>query len=105
MALTISLADFQAYIGTDETGDFITSCLTSGHELVDRFQGDAVVPNQIHIQAVLICASEFFYRRNSPQGITQFASMDGNPVRAAKDPMTAVYPLLQPFKAGNGFAV
>lgn len=97
MALTISLADFQAYLGTDETGDFINSCLTAGHELVDKYQGTATVPTQIHIQAVLICASEFFHRRNSPQGVTQFASMDGNPIRAAKDPMTAVYPFLQKY--------
>jgi hypothetical protein len=97
VALTISLADFQAYLGTDETGDFINSCLTAGHALVDRYQGTATVPTQIHTQAVLICSSEFFYRRNSPQGVTQFASMDGNPIRAARNPMVAVTPILEPY--------
>jgi len=29
--------------------------------------------------------------------VAQFASMDGTPVRVARDPMIAVYPLLQPY--------
>ena len=102
MALTISLADFQAYVGTDETGDFINSCLTAGHALVDDYQGEATVPNQVHIQAVLITASELFHRRSAPNGVSQFASFDGAPVRVAKDPMNAVYPLLLRYV---GFAV
>lgn len=102
MALTVSLADFQAYVGTDETGDFINSCLTAGHALVDDYQGEATVPNQVHIQAVLITASELFHRRSAPNGVSQFASFDGAPVRVAKDPMNAVYPLLLRYV---GFAV
>lgn len=103
MALTISLADFQAYVGTDETGDFINSCLSAGHKLVDRYQGEvAGIPDQVHTQAVLICASELFHRRSAPNGVAQFASMDGAPVRVAKDPMNAVYPLLMPY---TGYAV
>ena len=103
MALTISLADFQAYVGTDETGDFINSCITAGHALVDRYQGSVTtVPSQVHVQAVLICASELYHRRSAPNGVTQFASFDGAPVRVAKDPMNAVYPLLMPY---TGIAV
>ena len=97
MAETITVANFAAYLGTDDVGDFVQSCLTAGHALVDRYQGEAEVPNQVHIQAVFIASSEFFHRRNSPQGVTQFAAMDGAPIRAAKDPMNAVYPLLQPY--------
>lgn len=97
MALSISVADLQAYIGTEETGEFISSCLTAGHALVDRYQGEAEVPQQIHVQAVLICASEIFHRRSTPQGIAQFATNEGSPVRVARDPMGAVYPLLLPY--------
>ena len=97
MAETITVANFAAYLGTDDVGDFVQSCLTAGHALVDRYQGDVVIPTQIHVQAVFIASSEFFHRRNSPQGVTQFAAMDGAPIRAAKDPMNAVYPLLQPY--------
>lgn len=97
MAETISVEDFAEYLGTDDTGDFVSSCLTAGHHLVDQFQGEATVPTQVHIQAVFICSSELFHRRNSPQGVTQFAAMDGNPVRAAKDPMNAARELLRPY--------
>ena len=94
----MTLSDLQAYIGTDETGDFINSCLTAGENLVDNYIGAiATVPEQVHDQAVLICASELYHRRSAPNGIAQFASMDGSPIRVGKDPMTAVYPLLLPF--------
>ena len=94
----MTLSDLQAYIGTDETGDFINSCLAAGENLVDNYVGTiATVPTDIYDQGVLICASELFHRRSAPNGIAQFASMDGSPIRVGKDPMTAVYPLLLPY--------
>jgi hypothetical protein len=100
--MAVALAEFQAYVGTDET-DFPQTCLTAGHALVTRFIGAVTtVPVEIHDQAVLITSSELYHRRSAPNGIAQFASMDGNPVRVARDPMTAVYPLLQPYV---GYAV
>ena len=94
----VTLSDLQAYIGTDETGNFINSCLTAGENLVENYIGAIeTVPTDIHDQAVLICASELFHRRSAPNGIAQFASLDGSPVRVAKDPMGAVYPLLMPY--------
>lgn len=96
--MAVTLADLQAYIGTDETGTFIESCLSAGNAHVGNYIGDVnIVPNEIHNQAILICASELFHRRSAPNGIAQFASMDGSPIRVGKDPMTAVYPLLQPY--------
>jgi hypothetical protein len=94
----VTLAELQAYIGTDETGDFIESCLSAGNALVGNYIGEIdTVPDEVHRQAILICASELFHRRSAPNGIAQFASMDGSPMRVAKDPMGAVYPLLLPF--------
>ena len=100
--MAVTVADFRSYVGTDEDSDFVTNCLAAGKALVDRFIGSATVPTHIVDEAYLIASSEFFYRRSSPQGVTQFAAMDGNPVRAAKDPMNAVYPLLTPYV---GYAV
>jgi hypothetical protein len=98
MAHTVELAELQAYIGTEETGTFIEECLQSGHALVDAYQGAIdTVPSYLHKQAILICASELYHRRSAPNGIAQFASMDGSPIRVAKDPMGAVYPLLLPY--------
>jgi hypothetical protein len=91
----VTLSDFQAYVGTDETGEFIQSCLTAGLDLVERYIGAiTTVPDDVKNQAVLICASEIFHRRSAPNGVAQFASFDGAPIRVAKDPMNAVYPLL-----------
>jgi len=96
--MAVTLADLQAYIGTEESGDFITGCLTSGQKLVENYVGTVVsVPTEIVDQATLIVSSELFHRRSAPNGIAQFASMDGQPVRMGKDPMTAAYPLLLPF--------
>lgn len=96
--MAVTLAQLQSYIGTDETGDFIQSCLDSGTALVANYIGDIeTVPADIQDQSVLIASSELFHRRSAPNGIAQFASMDGGPIRMGKDPMSAVYPLLQPY--------
>ena len=99
---SVTLADLQAYIGTDETGDFIESCLSAGNALVGNYIGEVdTVPAEVHNQAILIAASELYHRRSAPNGIAQFASMDGQPVRVGKDPLAAVYPLLLPY-VGHG---
>lgn len=99
----ITLEELQQYIGTDETGSFIESCLSASNAHVGNYIGSVnTVPNDVHKQALLICASELFHRRSAPNGIAQFASMDGSPIRVGKDPMTAVYPLLLPYV---GYAV
>jgi hypothetical protein len=96
--MSVTLSDLKAYIGTDETGDFIETCLEGGRKLVENYIGEVVsVPESIKDQSVLIASSELFHRRSAPNGIAQFASMDGQPVRVGKDPLAAVYPLLQPF--------
>lgn len=92
----ITLAEFQAYVGTDEIGDFIESCIDAANQQVGDYIGTVdTVPSEVHRQALFICGSELFHRRSAPNGIAQFASMDGAPIRVARDPMTSVYPLLQ----------
>jgi hypothetical protein len=94
--VAVTLAEFQAYVGTDEV-DFPQECLTAGHALVTRFIGTKTVPVSVHDQATYIASSELFHRRSAPNGVAQFASFDGSPVRVAKDPLNAVYPLLLPY--------
>jgi hypothetical protein len=95
--MAVTIEEFRAYIGTDENSTFVDECLTAGHALVTKFIGTATVPATIHDNAVLMASSELFYRRQSPQGVTQFAAMDGSVVRAAKDPMNAARELLRPY--------
>ena len=100
--MAVTLEEFQAYVGTDET-TFPQECLTAGHALVTKYIGAVTtVPVSLHDQAVLITSSELFHRRSAPNGVAQFASFDGAPIRVAKDPMNAVYPLLQRYV---GYAV
>jgi hypothetical protein len=95
--VAVTLAEFQAYVGTDEV-DFPQECLTAGHALVTRYIGAiTTVPVAVHDQATYIASSELFHRRSAPNGVAQFASFDGSPVRVAKDPLNAVYPLLLPY--------
>ena len=94
--MAVTIEQFREYIGTDEVSTFVTNCLDAGKALVARYIGEVTtVPSHVHDEAVLIASSELFYRRQSPQGVTQFATMDGSAIRAGKDPMAACYPLLQ----------
>ncbi len=96
--MSVTLVDFQQYLGTTEEGDFIESALSAGNALVGRLIGEVdTVPNEVHNQAILIAASEIYHRRSAPNGVAQFAAFDGQPVRVAKDPLNAVYPLILPF--------
>lgn len=95
--MSVTVEQLQAYVGTKETGAYIEGCLSSATLLVNNYIKTAAVPEDIRNQAVLTAASELFHRRSAPNGVAQFASLDGNPVRIAKDPMNAVYPLLMPF--------
>jgi len=99
----VTLEEFRQYVGTDETGDFVESCLEAGTALVEQHVGGILtVPADVLKQSILICSSELFHRRSAPNGVAQFASFDGAPIRVAKDPMNAVYPLLQKYV---GYAV
>lgn len=98
MSANITVADLQAYVGTEETGTFMTSCVTFANQHVGNYVGAVnTVPSEVMHQAKLIVASEIYHRRSAPNGIAQFASMDGSPVRVAKDPMSSVYNLLLPY--------
>jgi len=101
--MSVTVEEFRAYVGTKEESSFVDDCLASGIALVDRYIGSVTtVPANIEDQAVLVCASEIFHRRQAPGGITQFADMSGSAVRVGKDPMFAAYELLRPYV---GFAV
>ena len=95
--MSVTVEQFQNYVGTKEDGDFVEQCLGSSRVIVNNYIGTFSVPYSLVDQAVLTVASELFHRRSAPNGIAQFATMDGSPVRVAKDPMNSVYPLLMPF--------
>lgn len=63
--------------------------------------GQGRVPYQVASRAIVEVASELFHRRNAPNGLAQFAGLEGAPVRVARDPMLGAYPLLTPFVGGG----
>lgn len=100
--------DLKAYVGAPASDDdFVADCWTQAHALVDKFcgvAGLAVVPASVLQRAKVECGSELYHRRSAPNGIAQFATLDGgSAVRVARDPMIAAYPLLVPY-VGQGIA-
>jgi hypothetical protein len=101
--MAITLQDFKDYVGTKDATEYPQQCLDAGLALVVRFIGTVeTVPDEVKDQATLVAASEIYHRRNSPQGISQFADGSGTLQRVNRDAMNAVYPLLHPYV---GYAV
>jgi hypothetical protein len=95
----------KAYVGApDSDNTFVSACWDEAHLLVDKFCGAVVVPATVLNRAKIECGSELYHRRSAPNGIAQFATLDGgSAVRVARDPMIAAYPLLAPY-VGQGLA-
>lgn len=72
-------------------------------ELVERHIGAVSVPARIVELASLEVARELHTRSRAPGGIFAPGGFDGTPVRLARDPLRAAYPLLTPYLPG-GFA-
>lgn len=94
----------RAYVGAPESdATYVGSCWGEAKALVDRYVGDLDVPDEILNRAYLEAGSELYHRRNAPNGIAQFATLDASPIRVARDPMVGVYPILNPY-VGLGIA-
>lgn len=101
----VTVEQARQYVGAPASDDtFLGSCLSEATALVARFIGTATVPVEVEDRAVLEACSELFHRRQAPSGIAQFATVEGvSPVRVARDPMVAAYPILTPY-VGTGLA-
>lgn len=94
------------YVGDRSNGNFAAECAEQAVSLVARYLGTRAesVPVSVVRRAQLEVASELFYRKDAPNGITQFATPDGGTgIRVARDPMLGAYPILDRFLPG-GFA-
>lgn len=103
--MAVSVEQLRAYTGA-ANGDngFLGECIAQASALVVHHVGTAIVPVAVSDRAVLEVASELFHRRQAPNGVLQFSTFEGsNPVRVARDPMVAAYPILTPFM-GSGIA-
>jgi hypothetical protein len=95
----------KTYVGAPNTDDtFVADCWDEAVALVTKFVGTATVNADVLNRAYIECGSELFHRRSAPNGVAQFATLDGgSAVRVARDPMIAAYPILVPW-VGQGIA-
>lgn len=93
-----------AYVGAP-VSDLVTSAWQTALELVDAHCGTSrsKVPTHVLQRAYLEVGAELFHRKATKNGVAQFALPDAEPIRIARDPMVAAYPLLRPYLPG-GFA-
>lgn len=104
----VTVTALRGYIGAAATAEdepFLSSCLAEAEALVAAavLGHEDDVPDPIKDRATLECASELVQRRNAPNGVLGGLTLDGAPVRLARDPMVRAWPLLRPF-TGAGLA-
>lgn len=87
--------DLKAYVGApDSDDDFVQDCWNVSKDLIASYVQSATVPANVMKRAYLEVGSELFHRRSAPMGVAQYATLDGAPIRIARDPLIGVYPLL-----------
>lgn len=93
------------YVGATTPDDaFVEACWDEAVALVTKFVGTATVNADVLTRAYVECGSELFHRRSAPNGVAQFATLDGGQaIRVARDPMIAATPILIPW-VGQGIA-
>lgn len=97
-------ADLSVYVNAGPSDlAYITECLDQSTRLVMDYVGDVTVPEEVLSRVVLEVGADLFYRKGTKHGTAQFADVDANPIRIARDPLTAAYPLLKRY-VGGGFA-
>ncbi|GAA3022153.1 hypothetical protein [Microbacterium dextranolyticum] len=100
----MTVADLKAYVSSDlafasKDESFVAACWEEAIALIAQHVGSVPVPEAIRDRAVLEVGAELYHRRRAPNGITQFATPDGNGggIRVARDPMIAARDMLAPF--------
>jgi hypothetical protein len=97
MAVTVNQAE--DYIET--TDQPVAPLLATAYHLVNSYIGSVTIPEEVKDQAVLQLTQELSYRQRSPGGIVNYTGED-TVVRLSKDPMSAIYPLLNKYVWGIG---
>lgn len=100
----MTAAALRTYVNCSENQmPYVESCWDEATALVLNYVGGATVPASVVERACLECGSELFHRKSAPNGITQFAGLDGAAIRVSRDPMIGAYAILRPF-VGPGIA-
>lgn len=88
-------AEVRSYVGASVTDEpFIAEKIAEAQAIITKYVGNTDVPHSVMESCVTQVAAELFHRRQAPNGIAQFSSLDGTPQRIANDPMSSVYKIL-----------
>lgn len=96
------LTETLGYTDTSADAAVIAQCASDAAEMVKNYIGKNSVPESIAVFAAVEVARELHTRLSAPGGVLSPFG-DSAPVRLARDPLKAAYPILQPYMAG-GFA-
>lgn len=100
----MDFTNLQGYVGAPESDAiYVEQCWDEATALVTAYVGTIdpvfVIPDEIRDRATLEVGSELYHRRQAPNGVAQFSTIDGSPIRVARDPMVGAYPLLNRYIA------
>lgn len=91
LAAEMNIAPSDALTSDVAAADALCAAYIDGH--ADRFTTEQA--RALYERAVLKAAAELYEQRKAPNGVRNFADMDGSTViRVARDPMVAARPLL-----------
>jgi hypothetical protein len=98
--MTTTVEDLADYVGAAPTEPLLPLVHASSLKMIDDYlgpRGKAKCPTSVYDLATLELGSNLWVRRNSPGGITSWASGDV-PVRLARDAMLSVAPMLARYR-------
>lgn len=103
--MSVVLADFARYVRGDDgfTADdqpFAEKALEASERLILRYLSGGEPPEAVMDTARLELAKELYQRSKSIGGVRQIG--EDQSTRMARDPMTAVYPMLAPWAQNAG---
>jgi hypothetical protein len=97
----MSYLDLKEYVRASDIDDsYVMQCYDEAIELVSDLVSASNVPTSVLKRCYLEAGSELYHRRNAPNGVAQFSTFDGAPIRVARDPLVGVYPLITRYLRG-----
>lgn len=97
----MSYLDLKEYVrASDIDNAYVEQCYDEAVELVSDLVSSSNVPINVLKRCYLEAGSELYHRRNAPNGVAQFSTFDGAPIRVARDPLVGVYPMVARYLRG-----
>lgn len=90
----MTVEKLMAYVdATADSIDYVTDCFNEAVQMVDDEISGRFVPEVILNRAYIEVGSDLFFRKDAPNGISQFSDNTGG-TRIARDPMLTARKIL-----------